>query len=235
MRAAIARLTDNEKECLRRRLVPQTAKEMAIELGVSPHAVEKRLKMARTKLGLSSSLQAARLLVQAESQPLVPQPSDLAATAAAPHAGRVPGERRRRWILGGLTMISITIAMALASAWSGAPAPAPTSVAAGQDGAQRVPATPETAKAFLASSFDTMDRDKSGFVDASEAPRMTVRFGPPEGPMVEKQLTREQASAQWIARNDGNRDGKVSKIEFIAANRAMIEATGLPARWKPHS
>jgi DNA-binding CsgD family transcriptional regulator len=46
MQAAIARLTDNEKECLRRRLRPQTAKEMAIDLGISPYAVEKRLKMA---------------------------------------------------------------------------------------------------------------------------------------------------------------------------------------------
>ena len=45
--AALARLTDNEKECLRRRLLQQTAKEMALDLGVSPHAVEKRLKMAR--------------------------------------------------------------------------------------------------------------------------------------------------------------------------------------------
>ena len=63
MQAALARLTDNEKECLRRRLRQQTAKEMALELGVSPHAVEKRLKMARAKLGLSSSLEAARLLV----------------------------------------------------------------------------------------------------------------------------------------------------------------------------
>ncbi len=47
----IARLTENEKICLRRRLLPQTAKEMAADLGISPHAVEKRLKMARAKLG----------------------------------------------------------------------------------------------------------------------------------------------------------------------------------------
>lgn len=234
MRAAIARLTDKEKECLRRRLRPQTAKEMAIELGVSPHAVEKRLKMARTKLGLSSSLQAARLLVQAESQPPVPQPSDLAAPAAAPHAGGVPGERRRWWILGGLTMITITIAAVLA-AWNGAPAPtqAPVATLVRQDSGARVPATPETAAAFLAGSFDAMDRDKSGFLDASEAPRMTVKVGAPGGPMVEQSLTAEQASAKWLARNDGNRDGKVSKVEFVAANRAMIEAAGLPARWKP--
>src|SRR6185503_13082603 len=80
-RAALGRLTENEKECLRRRLQQQTAKEMALELGVSPHAVEKRLKMARTKLGLSSSLAAARLLAETEGyQQTGPQAADLAET-----------------------------------------------------------------------------------------------------------------------------------------------------------
>ena len=55
-RAAILRLTRAERECLKRCLNHQTAKQMALDLGISPHAVEKRLKMARAKLGLSSSL-----------------------------------------------------------------------------------------------------------------------------------------------------------------------------------
>jgi DNA-binding CsgD family transcriptional regulator len=77
--SALARLTANEKECLRRRLLPQTAKEMAIDLGISPHAVEKRLKMARAKLGLASSLEAARLLLATEGYGQSgPQASDLA-------------------------------------------------------------------------------------------------------------------------------------------------------------
>jgi DNA-binding CsgD family transcriptional regulator len=56
------RLTTAERECLKRCLNHQTAKQMALDLGVSPHAVEKRLKMARAKLGLSSSLEAAKLV-----------------------------------------------------------------------------------------------------------------------------------------------------------------------------
>src|SRR6187402_3853669 len=93
MQAALARLTDNEKECLRRRLRQQTAKEMALELGVSPHAVEKRLKMARTKLGLSSSLEAARLLAEAEGyQQTGPHASDL-----APGASRKQFPPNRLW------------------------------------------------------------------------------------------------------------------------------------------
>ncbi|MEG3086313.1 helix-turn-helix transcriptional regulator [Sphingomonas sp. PB4P5] len=65
-RAAILRLTIAERECLKRCLNHQTAKQMALDLGISPHAVEKRLKMARAKLGLSSSLEAAKLVESLE-------------------------------------------------------------------------------------------------------------------------------------------------------------------------
>src|SRR6187402_2224262 len=103
MDAALARLTDNEKECLRRRLQQQTAKEMALELGVSPHAVERRLKMARTKLGLSSSLEAARLLAASEGyQQTGPQASELGSSARSDHKRHV-----RSSILGVVTMILI--------------------------------------------------------------------------------------------------------------------------------
>lgn len=77
-KAAVQRLTEAERECLKRCLNHQTAKQMALELGISPHAVEKRLKMARAKLGLSSSLEAAKLVDSLEgSGRLVPDLSDL--------------------------------------------------------------------------------------------------------------------------------------------------------------
>jgi len=62
----ITRLTEREKEALRRWLGHKTAKEIALDLGISHHAVEKRLKMARVKLGVGSSLEAARALAAAE-------------------------------------------------------------------------------------------------------------------------------------------------------------------------
>src|SRR3954463_570141 len=84
-RAAVLRLTGAERECLKRCLSHQTAKQMALDLGISPHAVEKRLKMARAKLGLSSSVEAAKLVELLEqSGPLVPRSSDLPSGHARP-------------------------------------------------------------------------------------------------------------------------------------------------------
>ena len=65
-REPLSRLTEREKICLRQWLQHKSAKEIAVDLGISHHAVEKRLKMARTKLGTTSSLEAARRLVEAE-------------------------------------------------------------------------------------------------------------------------------------------------------------------------
>jgi FixJ family two-component response regulator len=50
-RGALSRLTEREKVCLRQWIQHKSAKEIAADLGISHHAVEKRLKMARTKLG----------------------------------------------------------------------------------------------------------------------------------------------------------------------------------------
>src|ERR1051326_503817 len=95
MRAAIRRLTAAERECLRRCLGHQSAKQMARDLGISPHAVEKRLKMARAKLGLSSSLEAAKLVESLErSGRLGPHPSDLpSGNAGRDEAGSVAAPR----------------------------------------------------------------------------------------------------------------------------------------------
>jgi DNA-binding CsgD family transcriptional regulator len=65
-RDSLSKLTEGEKVCLRQWLQHKSAKEIAADLGISHHAVEKRLKMARTKLGATSSLDAARMLGEAE-------------------------------------------------------------------------------------------------------------------------------------------------------------------------
>src|SRR5688500_15915499 len=87
-RDSLARLTEREKVCLRQWLQHKSAKEIAADLGISHHAVEKRLKMARTKLGATSSLEAARMLGAAEGYgQTVTQSPDLVSDALPLHSG----------------------------------------------------------------------------------------------------------------------------------------------------
>ncbi len=87
-RRSLSRLTEREKVCLRQWLQHKSAKEIAADLGISHHAVEKRLKMARTKLGATSSLEAARMLRDAEGYgQAVAQSPDLVSDARPPQSG----------------------------------------------------------------------------------------------------------------------------------------------------
>jgi DNA-binding CsgD family transcriptional regulator len=87
-RGSLSRLTEREKVCLRQWLQHKSAKEIAADLGISHHAVEKRLKMARTKLDATSSLEAARMLREAEGYgQAVPQSPDLVSDALPLHSG----------------------------------------------------------------------------------------------------------------------------------------------------
>lgn len=102
----IARLTEGEKVCLRLWLQHKSAKEIAADLAITHHAVEKRLKMARIKLGASSSREAARRLLEAEAcGATVAQPPDLAVALDAPQSGL-----DRRLIIGGTAMSLIAAA-----------------------------------------------------------------------------------------------------------------------------
>ena len=123
-RAAILRLTIAERECLKRCLNHQTAKQMALDLGISPHAVEKRLKMARAKLGLSSSLDAAKLVESSErSGRLGPGSSDLppgntkpdeGGSVAAPRNETAWITRRHQvYVVSGVMLMSLFAAAAL--------------------------------------------------------------------------------------------------------------------------
>lgn len=99
----LARLTEREKVCLRQWLQHKSAKEIAADLRISHHAVEKRLKMARTKLGVASSLEAARMLSEAEGYgQTVAQTPDL-----APHALPIQTVFTQPLIFGAIAMILI--------------------------------------------------------------------------------------------------------------------------------
>ena len=66
MSASVEELTEGQKECLRLFYARYDAKEIARQLGIAPATVHQRLTAARKKLGVSKSMEAARLLVQAE-------------------------------------------------------------------------------------------------------------------------------------------------------------------------
>ncbi len=83
----VAQLTDGQRDCLRLVFNHQTSKDIARILGVSPHTVDMRLRTSMKVLGVTSRIEAARLLVQEETglsippepyQPLIYQPSDMA-------------------------------------------------------------------------------------------------------------------------------------------------------------
>jgi len=63
-----ARLTEAQRVALRLFMERKTAKQIALELGITPKAVELRLKGARDALGVATSAEAARLLAAAEQQ-----------------------------------------------------------------------------------------------------------------------------------------------------------------------
>jgi DNA-binding CsgD family transcriptional regulator len=61
-------LTERQRQCLQGALALQSAKEIALELGISHHAVEKHLRIARDKFGATTTAEAARRFAVMESE-----------------------------------------------------------------------------------------------------------------------------------------------------------------------
>jgi len=142
-------LTEKEKQTLRLIVRGHDAKSVAVTLGLSVHTINERLRDARRKLAVSSSREAARLLLDAEA------PENLGDTrigddgrAAANDVGEAPvigaGTARRRLpILIGVMLMTFALgllALALVPGTTQAPPAATTA-----------PATPasDAARAFL--------------------------------------------------------------------------------------
>jgi len=252
-RSDLARLTEREKECLRRWLKHKTAKEIALELGISHHAVEKRLKVARTKLNVFSSLEAARLLAEEEWGEEYGQ-----AASQSPdlHSASPASEKRlhRQLILGAFVMILVTaVIIALAAQSSGVVAT--PSAPAGEtqpdnvrmaSASEFVDGTPEELRAFAEDRFRAMDKDGSGFIERGEAPVPQIRLidakwdgdGQPPREWFEQQRTRPvpldpvMARAAYIAQGDANADGKLSFDEYLTIRKADLNAKRVPISWR---
>ena len=85
----VAKLTAGQLDCLR--LVDQhlSSKEIAVELGISPHTVDQRIRQALQILGVSRRAQAARIVSQysAPYQRLIHQPPYIETQAAQGEEG----------------------------------------------------------------------------------------------------------------------------------------------------
>lgn len=94
-----SKLTEGQRACLRLVAQAMTSKEIAARLGVSPHTVDQRLRMAMKTLGASSRASAARVLAESErDQPyqrlIYQSPTVAAATSPLPNEGTAAEWRR---------------------------------------------------------------------------------------------------------------------------------------------
>ena len=90
----LPRLSERQEQCLRGVLDLKSAKEIARDLGVSQHAVEKHLRVVREKFGVDTTADAARLFAMSQTGKDFPHYglSDLPPPASSGHPDLVPGQ-----------------------------------------------------------------------------------------------------------------------------------------------
>lgn len=224
--AAIDRLTPKERECLDRWLSHATAKQIALELGVTHHAVEKRLKSARAKLGVTSTLEAARLLAAAQGYgqtasqlPEVAsagwQAQDDEAAASLPHKDR----RRGRIIATGAFVMSLVLLAAIVLS-----AQSQTSTATPERKVVVVDRKNSSSSADLASAFGSafaaLDKNRDGFIAGQELTNAHFRVMRSDIAPNERESS---SAATTLADYDVNADQRVSEAEFRAGMAKLTE------------
>jgi DNA-binding CsgD family transcriptional regulator len=213
------RLTEREKEALRLWLDHKSAKEIALDLGISHHAVEKRLKMARTKLDAGSSLEAARMLAEAESVPAGYGQTVAGAPDLPLALSNGPSWHHRPLVIGGLAMFTLTVlGLALATAY---PADAPTEIEIDGD---------------LGKLFAHHDTNGSGFLEKPESPLVEIAFIDDTGPepldgkaAITGGVSSDQI-AEFYAMADTDSDDKISLAEFTAWTKVRWAEMGIEVK-----
>jgi DNA-binding CsgD family transcriptional regulator len=137
-------LTEKEKQTLRLVVQGYDAKSMARHLGLSVHTINERLRYARRKMAVSSSREAARMLLCQEGEaPHSLGDKDFGEAGTAPAVGQrdAPEDGRKArlslaWAIGGIVIMSLVLATILLSSSSPVPAPevAATSLAPNEAG-----------------------------------------------------------------------------------------------------
>jgi len=204
---ATARLTPREKEVLRAWLDHKSAKEIALDLGITHHAVEKRLKMARTKLDAGSSLEAARMLAQSEGyDQAVTGPPDLEIPVQS-------GDRRRvSPLFIGFVAMSLLAAAAITLFT--------------QSGTSEMTLEPGDLLLVAPTTFNQLDTNRSGFLDGDEAPPLIRASGNPSytpkgdgtAELVSDEFVIDAGALRdsFYKQADADGDGKVSPGEYAA-------------------
>lgn len=115
-RGTVDDLSERQKQCLRGTYRNLSAKEIGIELGLSPHTVNEHLRDARRLLGVARSMEAARLLIAAEGDNrIVPDPIGVESASLGADidgADRIDSARNR-YNLTILQRVGTTVAIAL--------------------------------------------------------------------------------------------------------------------------
>lgn len=156
MTEGFASLSEKEKEALRLIVQGHDAKSSARQLGLSVHTVNERLRDARRKLSVSSSREAARIVLAAEGmlpQIVVDEPLGEAEAARPMRSGTGQAAKWRwAWIAGGVLIMSLLMALLAMNALSPAASTAlPTQPRpAVQLDAATTAETARTARAWLA-------------------------------------------------------------------------------------
>ena len=119
---AFSRLNQRQRECLRLVYRNLEAKEIARELGLSPHTVVEHLRDARRILGAQRSMQAARMLAEFEGDNRIGY-DPLGVTTAASFnngppipdrpAGGAVGVRRNRYSFNILERLGLIVGIAI--------------------------------------------------------------------------------------------------------------------------
>lgn len=145
-------LSEKEKQTLRLIVRGHDAKSMARALDLSVHTITERLREARRKLAVSSSREAARMLLEAEggAAALAPQSvGDSISGADGGAAGADEGAAVRAWglrpIVAGVLLMTLVLGLLALAGLNPAAAPPPPAVA--QEAPD--PAVVDAARAFL--------------------------------------------------------------------------------------
>jgi DNA-binding CsgD family transcriptional regulator len=133
---SLQELTDKEKETLRLIVRGHDAKSMASALDLSVHTINERLRVARRKLGVTSSREAARLLFECEGRTYENlADKDLGEGPLTGSDDQQDTGRNRAWLIGGILMSVLTAALLLLTPLASDGAGSPDAETAARDAA----------------------------------------------------------------------------------------------------